>query len=209
MTCCTAFVYGPSPSPTSSATSGRRVGHGDPSLDLLPLEAPAGPPRPRDAAARERRPPRMANQTSVPVEQRVVPFALGHPGFGPARIAAELSQPRWGELQLSANGVWRVLRRHGLNTRARRYGWSPATPPHPSRSGPPQRRSGTWTSTIPASWSSWTASASAGSAGPRAPSGRTAPSTWPRPTPGPPGDQRLGTTGRPPTSRPAAGGWSG
>jgi hypothetical protein len=33
----------------------------------------------------------MANQTSVLVEQRVVAFALGHPGFGPARIAAELA----------------------------------------------------------------------------------------------------------------------
>ena len=45
---------------------------------------------------RERRPPRMANQTSVLVEQRVVAFALGHPGFGPARIAAELATERWG-----------------------------------------------------------------------------------------------------------------
>jgi transposase InsO family protein len=34
----------------------------------------------------------------------------------------ELAQPRWGELRLSANGVWRVLRRHGLNIRAKRYG---------------------------------------------------------------------------------------
>jgi hypothetical protein len=35
----------------------------------------------------------MANQTSVLVEQRVVAFALGHPGFGPGRIAAELARP--------------------------------------------------------------------------------------------------------------------
>jgi transposase len=42
---------------------------------------------------RERRAPRMANQTSPLLEQRVVAFALGHPGFGPARIAAELAQP--------------------------------------------------------------------------------------------------------------------
>ena len=76
-----------------------------------------GPEIPRP---RERRPPRMANQTSVLVEQRVVAFALGHPGFGPARIAAELAQPRWGGITLSTNGVWRVLRRHGLSTRARR-----------------------------------------------------------------------------------------
>jgi transposase len=71
---------------------------------------------------RERRTPRMANQTSVLVEQRVVAFALGHPGFGPARIAAELARPKWGGITLSANGIWRVLRRHGLSTRAKRYG---------------------------------------------------------------------------------------
>jgi transposase len=69
---------------------------------------------------RERRPPRMANATSVLVEQRVVAFALGHPGFGPARIAVALAQPRWAGIQLSTNGVWRVLRRHGLSTRAKR-----------------------------------------------------------------------------------------
>jgi hypothetical protein len=44
---------------------------------------------------RERRPPGMANQTRVLVEQRVVAFALGHPGLGPARIAVALAQPRW------------------------------------------------------------------------------------------------------------------
>jgi hypothetical protein len=41
---------------------------------------------------RERRTPQMANATSPLVEQRVVAFALGHPGFGPARIAAELAR---------------------------------------------------------------------------------------------------------------------
>ena len=39
----------------------------------------------------ERRMPRMANQTSVLVEQRVVAFALGHPGF--ARPASPPSSP--------------------------------------------------------------------------------------------------------------------
>ena len=43
---------------------------------------------------RERRQPRLPNATSPIVEQRVVAFALGHPGFGPARIAAELARPR-------------------------------------------------------------------------------------------------------------------
>ena len=40
--------------------------------------------------------------------------------MGPRRVAAELARPRWGGLVVSANGVWRCLRRHGLNTRAKR-----------------------------------------------------------------------------------------
>ena len=71
---------------------------------------------------RERRGPRMPNATSPLVEQRVLAFALGHPGFGPARIAAELARPKWGGIVLSPNGVWRVLRRHGLSTTAKRLG---------------------------------------------------------------------------------------
>src|SRR6058998_143325 len=71
---------------------------------------------------RERRRPRMPNQLSPLVEQRIVAFALGHPGLGPRRIAAELARPRWGGLVVSANGVWRCLRRHGLNTRTERPG---------------------------------------------------------------------------------------
>jgi transposase len=91
---------------------------------------------------REPRVPRMANQTSVLVEQRVVAFALGHPGFGPARIAAELARPKWGGILLSTNGVWRVLRRHGLSTRAKRYGLVAgyAAPPEPQRPQPTPER---------------------------------------------------------------------
>lgn len=87
---------------------------------------------------RERRRPRMPNTTSPLVEQRVVAFALGHPGLGPARIAAELAQLRWGGLKLSPNGVWRVLRRHGLNTRAKRLSLVAgyAAPPQPERTEP-------------------------------------------------------------------------
>jgi hypothetical protein len=64
---------------------------------------------------RERRTPRMANQTSPLTEQRVVAFALGHPGFGPARIAAELAQPRWGGIMLSTgvDPLWWTPRRWG------------------------------------------------------------------------------------------------
>jgi transposase len=91
---------------------------------------------------RERRPPRMANQISVLVEQRVVAFALGHPGFGPARFAAELARPKWGGIRLSTNGVWPVLRRHGLSTRAKRYGLVAgyAAPPEPQRPEPAPER---------------------------------------------------------------------
>ena len=41
---------------------------------------------------RERRPPRMPNQTSQLTEQRVLAFALGHPGLGPRQISASLAQ---------------------------------------------------------------------------------------------------------------------
>jgi transposase InsO family protein len=69
---------------------------------------------------RERRRPVMPNQLSVLVEQRIVAFALGHPGHGPRRIAARLARPEWGGLLVSPNGVYKTLVRHGLNTRAKR-----------------------------------------------------------------------------------------
>jgi len=69
---------------------------------------------------RERRRPVMPNQLSPIVEQRIVAFALGHPGLGPRRIAAQLARAEWGGLVISANGVYKTLCRHGLNTRAKR-----------------------------------------------------------------------------------------
>jgi transposase InsO family protein len=69
---------------------------------------------------RERRRPLMPNQLSVLIEQKIVAFALGHPGLGPRRIAARLARPEWGGLRVSPNGVYKTLRRHGLNTRAAR-----------------------------------------------------------------------------------------
>jgi transposase InsO family protein len=90
---------------------------------------------------RERRPPRMPNQTSQLTEQRIVAFALGHPGLGPRRISATLGQPRWGGLVVSPNGVWRVLRRHGLNRRLARLSLVAgyASPPGPERPAPVER----------------------------------------------------------------------
>jgi transposase InsO family protein len=69
---------------------------------------------------RERRRPRMPNQIGPHLEQRIIAFALGHPGYGPRRISAELAREKWGGLRISEHGVWRVLVRVGLNTRAKR-----------------------------------------------------------------------------------------
>jgi homeodomain-containing protein len=88
---------------------------------------------------RERRRPRMPNAIGPHLEQRIIAFCLGHPGHGPRRIAAELAREKWGGIRLSEHGVWRVLRRVGLNTRSRRlaliardqdrYERKPALPP--------------------------------------------------------------------------------
>jgi transposase InsO family protein len=69
---------------------------------------------------RERRRPQMPNQLAPMIEEKIVAFALGHPGHGPRRIASALGRPEWGALQLSPNGVYKTLVRHGLNTRAKR-----------------------------------------------------------------------------------------
>jgi transposase InsO family protein len=90
---------------------------------------------------RERRRPQMPNAIPVLVEQRIVAFALGHPGYGPAHISSELAREKWGGLRVSANGVWRVLRRHGIGTRALRNGLLAgyAAPPEPAREPEPER----------------------------------------------------------------------
>lgn len=88
---------------------------------------------------RERRLPRMPNQLSKLVEERIVAFALGHPQMGPHRIASELAREKWGGLRVSGNGVWRVLCRHGINTRRKRlaliagYAADPRPAPHAPR----------------------------------------------------------------------------
>ena len=69
---------------------------------------------------RERRRPVMPNQLPQVLEERIIAFSLGHPGLGPRRIAAMLARPQWGGLVISPNGVYKVLRRHGLSTRAKR-----------------------------------------------------------------------------------------
>ena len=90
---------------------------------------------------RERRPPRMPNQLPQLTEQRIVAFALGHPGLGPRRVSASLAQERWGGIVVSPNGVWRVLRRHGLSRRISRLSLVAgyAAPPEPERPLPEAR----------------------------------------------------------------------
>lgn len=69
---------------------------------------------------RERRHPRMPNQTNPVIEARVLAFAIAHPGLGPRRVSASLAQERWGGIGISHTGVWRILRRHGLSRRISR-----------------------------------------------------------------------------------------
>ena len=90
---------------------------------------------------RERRRAQMPNAIPVLVEQRTVAFALGYPGYGPAHIASELARAKHGGFTVSANGVWRVLRRHGLHTRALRNALLAgyAAPPEPAREPEPER----------------------------------------------------------------------
>ncbi len=89
---------------------------------------------------RERRRPKMPNQLPAMVEERIVAFAIAHPGLGPRRIASELRRAKWGGIVVSANGVWRVLRRHGLNTRAKRLSLVAGyrAPYEPPREPPPE-----------------------------------------------------------------------
>ena len=69
------------------------------------------------------------------------PSPSGIPGYGPAHIASELRRAKWGGFAVSANGVYRVLRRHGIGTRALRYGLLAgyAAPPEPAREPEPER----------------------------------------------------------------------
>ncbi len=90
---------------------------------------------------RERRRPQMPNQLPKMIEERIVSFSIAHPGLGPKRVASELGREKWGGLLVSANGVWKVLARHGLSTRAKRLGLIAgyAAPYEPPRDPGPER----------------------------------------------------------------------
>jgi transposase len=90
---------------------------------------------------RERRRPKMPNQLSRMVEERVLAFSIAHPGLGPKRVASELRREKWGGIVVSANGVWKVLCRHGLNTRTKRFALVAgyAAPYEPPRDAGPEQ----------------------------------------------------------------------
>jgi transposase-like protein len=58
---------------------------------------------------RERRRPKMPNQLSKMLEERILAFAIAHPGLGPKRVAAELAREKWGGIVVSPDGVGKVL----------------------------------------------------------------------------------------------------
>lgn len=90
---------------------------------------------------RERRRPQMPNSVPVLIEHRIVAWSLGHPSHGPLHISDELAREKNGGFCVSASGVYRVLKRHGLHTAARRYGLlaGHAAPPEPVRDPEPER----------------------------------------------------------------------
>src|ERR1700716_831906 len=134
---------------------------------------------------RERRQPRMPNAIPPMVEQRILALALAYPGWGPDRLSLELGREKWGGLKVSANGVWRVLKRHGLNTRAKRLSLvcGYAAPPEPERPEPPPERH--IEAKYPGHRVQSTTSTSVAWPAPRAWSGSTPLATWPPLTPGP------------------------
>jgi transposase InsO family protein len=66
---------------------------------------------------RPARPRRWGRQSSRALEHAVLASALHWPTHGPARIADQLRQRRYGGWRLSATGAYQILRRHGLPTR--------------------------------------------------------------------------------------------
>lgn len=66
---------------------------------------------------RPTRPTRWARQAPPALEHAVVAYALLWPTRGPAYIASQLAQTRWGRWRVSPSGVYAILRRSGLRTR--------------------------------------------------------------------------------------------
>jgi transposase InsO family protein len=90
---------------------------------------------------RERRRPKMPSQLPKMIEERILSFSIAHPGLGPKRVSSELRREKWGGIVVSPNGVWKVLCRHGLNTRSKRLALVAgyAAPYEPPRDPGPER----------------------------------------------------------------------
>ena len=91
---------------------------------------------------RERRAPRMPNQTSPLIEQRILAFASPTRASGHGASAPPSPRSAGVASSISPNGVWRVLRRHGLSRRISRLSLVAgyAAPPGPGRREPEPER---------------------------------------------------------------------
>ena len=196
----------------------RMPGDGRPPLDLLPLEerSTAGAWRRSTCASAAGR---GCQTRSAPTWSSGHRLRLGHPGFGPRRISAELAREKWGGIRISEHGVWRVLLRFNLKTRAKRLALIArhADPyerqPDPAPGAPHRRLRARREGADGLLLSSGACRA------PRAPSGNTPRSTSPPASPGPSCTPQIATpepalpaswcTASPPSSRPPAGACGG
>jgi hypothetical protein len=69
----------------------------------------------------------MPNEIGPHLEQRILPFGLGHRALGLRRISAELARDNSGGIRVSDHGVWRVFLRAGLTSRSSAWPWWPPT----------------------------------------------------------------------------------
>ncbi len=67
-----------------------------------------------------KRQPQMPNQISPVAEQAILDYISVWPTHGPRRIAQQLGQPEWGGHLISTWGVYKTLRRRGMNKGASR-----------------------------------------------------------------------------------------
>ena len=143
MTSCSGSACGCSAWPRSSATCARRAASSGstrrPTTAGGDRSCAAGSRCSGPASAAHRGcPTRPASSPSSGCSR--LPWATR--GSGPRRISATLAQERWGGIVISPNGVWRVLRRHGLSRRISRLSLVAgyAAPPEPERPTPLEAR---------------------------------------------------------------------
>lgn len=86
-------------------------------------------------ASRSARRRRLGRQSAPALERAVVACALREPARGPGYIAARLGEKRHGGWRVSATGVYKILRRHGLRTRWERFARQEGVQPAGDRPG--------------------------------------------------------------------------